>query len=499
MHGLRRVAARSSLTHLSRAKHQQAYKAFSTPPRDHGKINPEELRERVMQSIAQGLSHDISRLVEEDERPVKEFDTAEELDMAPGDIQGFMEVPMEDYKLRRPRVGYTGYDVKDLPLRVTDEWLARDDLTETEFSAALIHGRSVHPPIYHPKTHGVPVASILFRSHHLEFLDMFTHFTVHAAGSLGIPCSKPSPCPVRRRLWTVIKSPFIYKKSQENFERRIHSRMVKAWDAHPEVIDRWIAYLETHMIGGVGMRVTRWEHAPVGAGALRAAYVDQQIQQGLPTNSHLVISAAEASDIHAHRPNSNSGALTEMENDEDYEPEEYGEEELEDLPEEYEQAEHHSDQDVAASPRDSTLPSSSPKSEDAPVTTDSPIEVTLAASPSKLESTAKKDAAATPNGAEASKYAHAEEAVAEQAQNIANSTISADVSADSPAPSKAQQTEISPSQPGLATVEGVPRLDHSAATQTDGSSAEEIPASNATGETMVKDDSTTSKPGKSSS
>lgn len=222
----------------------------------------------AMQKVAESVSHDISRYVQEDKRLLSEFETAREAGVAPGDVHGYMEVPGDSYKLARPEKGPLGFHVNELPLRVTDQWLQRPDLTEPEYSAALIHGRSVHEPVYHKPTHNIPVAAILFRSHHLDLLDVFTHFTVHAAAALGIPCCRPVPMPVRRRLWTVIKSPFIFKKSQENYERRIHSRSVKAWDAEPEVIDRWIGYLETHMIGGVGMRVTRWEHAPVGAGGL---------------------------------------------------------------------------------------------------------------------------------------------------------------------------------------------------------------------------------------
>jgi small subunit ribosomal protein S10 len=45
--------------------------------------------------------------------------------------------------------------------------------------------------------------------------------------------------------------------------------MIKAWDADSEVVDRWCAYLRHHALGGVGMRITKWEHMPLGIGATR--------------------------------------------------------------------------------------------------------------------------------------------------------------------------------------------------------------------------------------
>ena len=139
-------------------------------------------------------------------------------------------------------------------------------LTEAQLSAHQFHGRSIVQPLYHPRTHGIPVATIHLRSHFPTLLNLFSHFSAHAASALGIPISKPTPLPMARNLWTVIKSPFAQKKSQENFERRTYKRVIKAWDADYEVINRWVKYLETNALAGVGMRVVKWDRAPVGVG-----------------------------------------------------------------------------------------------------------------------------------------------------------------------------------------------------------------------------------------
>lgn len=121
-------------------------------------------------------------------------------------------------------------------------------------------------PQRHPKTHGIPVSMLHFRSYHLSLIDFFMHFVLHSAYSIGIPSSGVAHLPTKRSLYTVLRSPFAHKKSQENFVRITHKRAIKLWDANPEVVDRFVAYLRENMLGGVGMRVTRWYRLPVGFG-----------------------------------------------------------------------------------------------------------------------------------------------------------------------------------------------------------------------------------------
>ncbi|KAG6916627.1 hypothetical protein DXG01_006123 [Tephrocybe rancida] len=154
--------------------------------------------------------------------------------------------------------------------------------TEEQYAASLVHGRGVHIPIFHKPKYGVPVANIQFRSHHPALLDLFTHFATHAASSLGIPCSPPVFLPNKRSLWTVPRSPFAHKKSQENFERIVYKRAVKAWDADPEVVDRWFRYLRRHALGGVGMRTTKWERMPLSVGRTRVESVMNLGKKALP-------------------------------------------------------------------------------------------------------------------------------------------------------------------------------------------------------------------------
>lgn len=154
-------------------------------------------------------------------------------------------------------------------------------LTEPAYASSIVHGRSVRPPHYLPKTHGIPVATLHFRSYHPKLLDFFVHFASHAAAALGVPISKPVHLPTQRRLWTVLRGPFVHKKSQENFERKTHKRLVKAWDADPEVVDMLVQYLEKHIAPGVGLRTVKWQRAPVGVGAktLEAVMGDLRLEE----------------------------------------------------------------------------------------------------------------------------------------------------------------------------------------------------------------------------
>ena len=150
-----------------------------------------------------------------------------------------------------------------VPAKLTEVELRK---IEEEYSSSIVNGRSIYEPIYHEKTHGIPAATIHLRSYHISLLSMFTHFVAHSASALGIPISKPVPLPIKRNLWTVPRGPFIHKKAQENFDRKTLKRAIKAWDTDPEVVERWVRYLEKHALAGVGMRVVRWERAPVGVG-----------------------------------------------------------------------------------------------------------------------------------------------------------------------------------------------------------------------------------------
>jgi small subunit ribosomal protein S10 len=147
------------------------------------------------------------------------------------------------------------------------------NIPERAYAGSIVHGRSVAPAYHHPAEHGYPAAILHLRSHHPSLLARFARVAQHAAAALAIPTSGVAMLPTQRSIWTVPKSPFVFKTSQENFERRVHKRALKAYDAHPAVVDAWVRFLHAHADAGVGVRVVRWERAELGVGAQALAYV----------------------------------------------------------------------------------------------------------------------------------------------------------------------------------------------------------------------------------
>jgi small subunit ribosomal protein S10 len=60
---------------------------------------------------------------------------------------------------------------------------------------------------------------------------------VEAAERTGAHVSGPIPLPTRLHRWTVRRSTFIDKDSQEHFEMRIHKRLIDVMDPDAKTID----------------------------------------------------------------------------------------------------------------------------------------------------------------------------------------------------------------------------------------------------------------------
>ena len=117
-----------------------------------------------------------------------------------------------------------------------------------------------------PKTHGVHVATLNLAAHHTRNLELYTRFCYLSARSLGMPTDRPFGLPKKKLLISVIKSPFVFKKWQENFERMTYKKSIKVYDANPETIDLWLRYIKKNAIGGVGMRARINEWVDLGFG-----------------------------------------------------------------------------------------------------------------------------------------------------------------------------------------------------------------------------------------
>ena len=71
-----------------------------------------------------------------------------------------------------------------------------------------------------------PKIRIKLRSCDTRILDKSCQKIIEIANQTGSIVSGPIPLPVKKKLTTVKRSPFVHEDSQEQFEMRIHSRLI---------------------------------------------------------------------------------------------------------------------------------------------------------------------------------------------------------------------------------------------------------------------------------
>ncbi|KAL2270452.1 hypothetical protein VTJ83DRAFT_2636 [Remersonia thermophila] len=114
-------------------------------------------------------------------------------------------------------------------------------------------------PLRREAEYGVPTCDLQLRSYSARNLEFFCDFALRAAYYLNLPAFGPVPLPRLVERWTVPKSTFIFKKSQENFERITLRRLIQIKDGHPDNVQLWLAFLQKHAYYGVGMKANVWE------------------------------------------------------------------------------------------------------------------------------------------------------------------------------------------------------------------------------------------------
>lgn len=62
----------------------------------------------------------------------------------------------------------------------------------------------------------------------------------------------PVPLPTGRTVYTVLRSPHVDKKSREQFETRIHKRLIDIYDSTPQTVD---ALMKLDLPAGVDVEI----------------------------------------------------------------------------------------------------------------------------------------------------------------------------------------------------------------------------------------------------
>ena len=70
-----------------------------------------------------------------------------------------------------------------------------------------------------------------------RLLDQSALEIMDTAKRTGAKVSGPIPLPTRINRWTVLRSPHVDKKSREQFEMRVHKRLIDISDSTPQTID----------------------------------------------------------------------------------------------------------------------------------------------------------------------------------------------------------------------------------------------------------------------
>jgi len=83
-------------------------------------------------------------------------------------------------------------------------------------------------------------------------LDRSADEIVKTAKRTGAKVSGPIPLPTKRTVYTVLRSPNIDKKSREQFEIRIHKRLIDIYDSTPQTVD---ALMKLDLPTGVDVEV----------------------------------------------------------------------------------------------------------------------------------------------------------------------------------------------------------------------------------------------------
>ncbi|RLV94987.1 37S ribosomal protein S10 mitochondrial [Spathaspora sp. JA1] len=112
-----------------------------------------------------------------------------------------------------------------------------------------------YKPLTLPQTHGNQVATINLRSFEEDDIILAGEFAIRSAYYLGIPTSNLKTIKTEKRLYTVIKSPFVFAKVKQNFHRTTYKRQIIAYDANPDVVDLWLSYLNKHKLETVDYKV----------------------------------------------------------------------------------------------------------------------------------------------------------------------------------------------------------------------------------------------------
>jgi len=93
---------------------------------------------------------------------------------------------------------------------------------------------------------------IKLKSYDHNLIDKSAERIVRTVKQTGATVSGPIPLPTQKTIYTVLRSPHVDKKSREQFEARVHKRLIDIFSSTQRTID---ALMRLELFAGVDVEV----------------------------------------------------------------------------------------------------------------------------------------------------------------------------------------------------------------------------------------------------
>mgnify|MGYP003573311769 FL=1 len=93
---------------------------------------------------------------------------------------------------------------------------------------------------------------IRLKAYDHNLIDKSADKIIVTAKQTGATISGPIPLPTKKSIYTVLKSPHVNKKAREQFETRVHKRLIDILSATPKTVD---ALMKLELPAGVDISI----------------------------------------------------------------------------------------------------------------------------------------------------------------------------------------------------------------------------------------------------
>ncbi len=93
---------------------------------------------------------------------------------------------------------------------------------------------------------------IKLKAYDHRLIDKSTEKIIKTAKTTGAMIVGPIPLPTSRSVFTVLRSPHVGKKSREQFETRVHKRLIDIHNSSPKTVD---ALMKLELPAGVDVEI----------------------------------------------------------------------------------------------------------------------------------------------------------------------------------------------------------------------------------------------------